>query len=778
MKRFLLTVGVSLVSLSFYSLDPLPLYQQPSASVNDRVQDLLSRMTLEEKVAQTYCIWSQKKDLLLAEDGTFDAEKAKKTLPHGVGQIARPSEGPLGGGGKDGKTAREMAEFTNAVQKYFVEETRLGIPVIFHEEALHGHAAQDGTHFPQPIALAGTWDEDLVQRLFTMTADEASARGTSQALTPVVDVARDPRWGRFEETYGEDPYLVSRMGVAAVKGFQGETLPIGERHVIATLKHMTGHGQPESGMNVGPASISRRVLREVFFPPFEAAVQEANALSVMASYNEIDGVPSHMNRWLLQDVLRDEWGFDGYVVADYDAVMQLEVLHNVAEDSTAAARKAVSAGVDVEMPDPYAFPSLLSLVQSGALEESVLDTAVARTLRGKFLVGLFDHPYVDPDYAEKTVGSEANAVLAKEAALKSIVLLKNEQLLPLDTTQYKNIALIGPNADAVLLGGYSDEPKYAVTVREGLENKLGEGVNLRYAEGTRITEPGSWYKDPVELPDPQEDEQRMQEAEALAQESDVIVLAIGGNELTSREAWSDTHMGDRTDLQMVGNQLELYQRLQKTGKPIVVLLFNGRPLAINEVAETAPALLECWYLGQEAGNAVADVLLGDYNPSAKLSATIPRSVGHLPAYYNYKPSARRGYLFDDASPLFPFGFGMSYTTYDYSNLKLAKTQIGTDESVKVSVDVTNSGERAGEEIVQMYIRDQVSSMTRRVMELKGFGKVALAPGETKTVTLEITPAKLAFYNYDMERVVEPGRFDIMVGPSSAEHKTVVLEVTE
>ena len=762
----------------FTSFQEQPIYKNPAAPVEARVRDLLGRMTLEEKVAQTLCIWQQKGKLILTADGQFDAAKARKNLPNGVGQIGRPSEGPKGGGGKDGKNAREMAEFTNAVQRYFVEETRLGIPVIFHEECLHGHAAQDGTHFPQPIALAGTWDEDLIQRLFTMTADEASSRGASQALTPVVDVARDPRWGRFEETYGEDPYLVSRMGVAAVKGFQGDTLPIGDKHLIATLKHMTGHGQPESGMNVGPASISRRVLREVFFPPFETAVQEANALSVMASYNEIDGVPSHMNRWLLQDVLRDEWGFEGYVVADYEAIMQLEKIHHVAKDSTEAARKAIEAGVDIELPDPYAYASLLPLVKSGQLPEAVLDSSVARLLRGKFLVGLFDNPYVDPDYAERIVGSAEHAALAKEAALKSITLLKNNGLLPLDASQYQNIAIIGPNADAVLLGGYSDEPKYFITVREGLQNKLGDQVTLRYAEGCRITEPGSWYQDPVQLPNPQEEQQRMQEAEAVARQSDVIILAIGGNELTSREAWSPTHMGDRTNLQMVGNQLELYQRLQATGKPIVVLLFNGRPLAVNEVAETAPALLECWYLGQESGNAVADVLFGDYNPSAKLAATVPRSVGHLPAYYNYKPSARRGYLFDEVSPLYPFGFGLSYTTYDYKNLRLAKKQIGKNESVTVSVEVTNSGDRTGEEIVQMYLHDQVSSITRRVQELKGFAKVSLAPGETKTVTLEITPEKLAFYNYDMEKVVEPGLFDVMVGPSSAKYDTVELEVIE
>ena len=371
------------------------MYKNPNIPVDERVEDLISRMTLDEKIAQIMCIWGMKKQLILNEDGSFDEQKASRNIPHGIGQIGRPSEG-YDRDLQQNRTAREMAEFTNAVQKYFIEKTRLGIPVVFHEECLHGHAAKDGTSFPQPIALAGTWDENLIQRLFSMTALEARSRGAHQALTPVVDVCREPRWGRVEETYGEDPYLVSRISVSAVKGFQGEGPGINKEHVVATLKHMTGHGQPESGMNVGPANYSERIIREIFLPPFKACVQEAGALSVMASYNEIDGVPSHVNRWMLTDVLRGEWGFKGYVVSDYYGIQELYTRHKVAKDKREAAKRALYAGVDIELPDMDSYPEIKGLVESGELPMEMLDTAVRRLLRPKFLLGLFEDPYVDP----------------------------------------------------------------------------------------------------------------------------------------------------------------------------------------------------------------------------------------------------------------------------------------------------------------------------------------------------------------------------------------------
>lgn len=754
------------------------MYKNPEKSVDERVEDLLSRMTIDEKVAQIMCVWLQKQELLLNDDASFNEQKAAENLPHGIGQIGRPSEG-YDRNLLQNRNPREMAEFTNSVQKYFVEKTRLGIPVMFHEECLHGHAAKDGTSFPQSIALAGTWDEDLVQRLFSMTALEARSRGAHQALTPVVDICREPRWGRVEETYGEDPYLVSRIGVAAVKGFQGEGPAIDREHMIATLKHMTGHGQPESGMNIGPANYSERIIREVFLPPFKACVQETSALSVMASYNEIDGVPSHVNRWMLTDILRGEWGFNGYVVADYHAIQELYTRHNIARDKREAAIKAISAGVDIELPDMDSYTEIKHLVESGELLMEVLDTAVRRLLRPKFLLGLFEDPYVDPEKAETIVGSYENAKLALEAAQKSITLLKNERnLLPLDSSKYKKIGVIGPNANQILFGGYTDTPPYFVTALEGIEREVGKEKVL-YAEGCRITEPGNWYLDPVVRPDPEEDQKRMEEAVEIARETDLVILVLGGNELTSREAWgTDAHLGDRANLELVGNQNELARRIIELDKPVVVALFNGKPLSINYLNENAPAILECWYLGQESGNALADVIFGKINPSGKLPISFARSVGHLPVFYNYKPSARRGYLFDDVSPLFAFGYGLSYTTFEYGNVRLAKSIIGINETTAISVDINNTGNRAGDEVVQMYIRDRVSSVTRPVKELKGFSRISLEPGEKKTVTIDITPEKLSFYDIDMNRVVEPGDFDIMVGSSSRDEdlQSVVLTV--
>jgi beta-glucosidase len=714
------------------------------------------------------CLWRSKAETLVDADGNFDSAKAKKALGQGagIGQVGRPSDA-----GK-GKDARGMAELTNAIQKFFIEEMPLGIPVIFHEECLHGHAAIGGTSFPQPIGLGATFNPELVEELFTMTALEARSRGTHQALTPVVDVARDPRWGRVEETYGEDPYLVARLGVAAVRGFQGDASFRDKTRVMATLKHFAAHGQPESGMNCAPANVSARLLHETFLSTFKAAIHEAGAISVMASYNEIDGVPSHANRWLLRDVLRKEWGFKGFVVSDYYAIWELGYRpethgHFVAKDKAESSRLAVKAGVNIELPDPDCYLQLASLVRKGLLREGELDELVAPMLLWKFKLGLFEDPYVDPDTADKVTGCEAHRALALRAARETITLLKNEnQTVPLDPAKLKTIAVIGPNANRSLLGGYSGVPRKSMTVLEGIKARAGAGIRVVYSEGCKITTSGSWNEDKVAASDPDEDRRQIAEAVALAKDSDVIVLAIGGNEQTSREAWSLTHLGDRARLDLVGRQEELVQAMAALGKPVVAFLFNGRPLAVSKLAETIPAIFECWYLGQEAGQAVAEVLFGDVNPSGKLPITIPRSVGHLPVFYNYKSSARRGYLFDDVTPLYPFGFGLSYTEFEFKNLRLKKERIKVGESTTVEVDITNTGKRAGAEVVQMYIRDLVSSVTRPIQELKGFRKVPLAPGETRTITLEITPDALSFYDIDMQYRVEPGEFEIQVGHSS------------
>jgi len=747
---------------------PVPAYRNPKLSVQRRVKDLLSRMTLEEKVAQMLCIWQQKSSTMVDEKGRFDPQKATAHLKDrlGLGQVGRPSDA---GGGRN---ARETAELTNDIQRFFVENTRLGIPVVFHEECLHGQAAIDATSFSQPIGLGATFDPELVRRLFEMTAYEARARGTHQALTPVVDVAREPRWGRVEETYGEDPYLVSRMGIAAVQGFQGDATFKDKKHVIATLKHFAAHGQPESGTNCAPVNVSERVLREVFLYPFKKALEEGGAISVMASYNEIDGVPSHANKWLLRDVLRKEWGFKGYVVSDYFAIRELNERpdlfgNHLAEDRLQAAALAAQAGVNIELPDPDCYPYIVELVRKGLLKESLIDELVAPMLAWKFRLRLFEDPYVDPAVAERIVGCDAHRELAFQAARETITLLKNDDgLAPLNPRRVKTIAVIGPNADRQMLGGYSGAPKHYTTLLQGIRDRVGPSVKVLYHEGCKITIGGSWQQDDVTPSDPNEDRKSIAEAVKVAKRADVVILAIGDNEQTSREAWALNHLGDRASLDLVGLQDQLIDAIAATGKPIVAVLFNGRPISICNLAAKASTIFECWYLGQETGRALAEAIFGDINPGGKLPITIPRSVGHIPAYYNHKPAARRGYLFDDVTPLYAFGFGLSYTRFEFSKPQLKKSVIGRNESTVVRVDVANVGLRTGDEVVQMYIRDKVSSVTRPVKELKGFQRITLSPGETKTVSLEIAPEHLAFYNIDMEYVVEPGEFEIMVGNSS------------
>jgi beta-glucosidase len=768
--------------VSVKAMQKTPAYQNPKLPSAKRVQDLMKRMTLEEKAAQMLCIWQQKADTLVDAKGNFDLKKAKKAFRdrRGLGQVGRPSDA---GGGKG---ARGMAELTNDIQRFFLENSRLGIPVIFHEECLHGHAAPEGTSFPQPIALGATFNPELVESLFAMTALEARLRGAHHALTPVVDVAREPRWGRVEETYGEDPYLVSRLGIAAVKGFQGNRNFRDKKHVLATLKHFVGHGQPESGMNCAPANVSMRVLRETFLYTFREALREAGAVTLMASYNEIDGVPSHANKWLLRDVLRKEWGFKGFIVSDYYAIWELGYRpdthgHFVAKDKKESCRLSVEAGVNIELPDPDCYLHLVELVKKGVLKEKQLDEMVAPMLFWKFELGLFDDPYSDPDEAERVVGSDDHRGKALNAARQAVTLLKNEnQTAPLDLSKLKTIAVIGPNADRSLLGGYSGVPKHDVSVLEGIKQKVGKRAKVLYSEGCKITIGGSWNQDAVTASDPIEDRKAIAEAVKVAKKADVIVLAIGGNEQTSREAWNLQHMGDRTSLDLIGRQEELVKAMVALGKPVIVFLFNGRPLSVNYLNETVPVIYECWYLGQETGHAIADVLFGDYNPGGKLPISFPRSAGHLPVFYNYKPSARRGYLFDDVSPLYAFGYGLSYTTFELENARLVKSRIAKKRSTQVLVDVVNTGNRAGSEVVQLYIRDLVSSVTRPVKELKGFKRVWLEAGERTTVTLDITPGALAFFDVNMKYVVEPGDFEIMVGTSSrdADLTKLALRVTD
>lgn len=761
-----------------------PLYKQSGAPVGARVDDLLKRMTLEEKIAQMQCVWIGK-GALQHPDTSFDPAKAAAAYPHGIGMFARPSDRQLGAAsaaGNDGSTAnrgpKETADYVNAVQKWAMERTRLGIPVFMHEEALHGYVARDATSFPQAIGLASSFDPDLVTKVFSVAAREMRARGTNLALAPVVDVAREPRWGRIEETYGEDPHLCGVMGKAAVIGFSGETLPLAPDKVYATLKHMTGHGQPESGTNIGPANVGERLLREDFFPPFEKIVRETKIAAVMPSYNEIDGIPSHANRWLLTDVLRKEWGFEGVTVSDYMAVDELVTRHHLAADVKEAARQAVKAGVDVETPDPKGYAKLGELVAEGKVSVAEIDAAVRRILKLKFEAGMFENPYADAGRADGLTATPDAVALARQAAVKSAVLLKNERnLLPLDGKKVGKVLLLGTHAKDTPIGGYSDVPRHVVSVYEGLQAEAkAQGFQLAYSEGVRITEGHVWGKDEIEFTKPEVNARLIADAVEAAKSADTIVMVLGDNEQTSREAWANNHLGDRTTLDLMGQQNDLARAIFALNKPTVVVLLNGRPLSANLLAERAGALLECWYLGQETGHAVADLLFGRANPGGKLPVTIARNTGQLPMYYNRKPSTRRGYIDGVTTPLYPFGYGLSYTRFDISAPRLEQARIAANGSTRVQVDVKNVGRVAGDEVVQLYIRDDVSSVTRPLLELKGFARVTLQPGEQRTVTFDIKPGDLAFYGADMKRAVEPGTFTIFAGPDSVNLKKTTLTV--
>lgn len=773
-------------------------YKNPKLANDVRVKDLLSRMTLEEKVAQMWCHWeSQAKVKILNAQGELDEAQLAKRAPNGLGQVARPSEG--GGNGALGKgfNAYETAIFANKIQKYFVEKTRLGIPVMFHEESLHGNQSRDATAFPTHLALGSTWNEALLTEVYTHVAEEVRLRGGHQVLAPVVDLGRDPRWGRTEETLGEDPYHVSRMAVAEIKAYQGganvENIPA--RHVISTLKHFGVHGASEGGLNIAPSFVDERTLREVYFPSFKACV-DVGAKSLMPCYNELSGIPAHSNKWLLNDLLRKEWGFKGTIVSDYFAIANLIDDHQIASNDAEAAKWAVDAGVDVETPNMDKYNSVVDLVKSGKIEIAVINEIVSHVLTAKFQLGLFENPYTDPEEARRVVGSKENRNLALRAAQESMVLLKNtNNILPLKLGKYKKIAIVGPNADRCILGGYADVPKQTITPLQAISSELlalshelplangssnlkAQSPKLIYAEGVHLTDEGNWFSEnaATKATDPEVNRKNIKLAIEAVKDADIILYFGGANEVIYREGWSSTHSGDRPDIDLYGEQNELILALAKLKKPMVGFVFSGPPLACKTLDDNTDALVQCWFLGQETGDAVADLIFGKINPSGKLPITIPRSAGHIPAYYSYKPSAKRGYNLAETSPLYPFGHGLSYTTFDYSDLKISSPTIKNGQNVNVSVDVTNSGAVEGAEVVQLYIRDIVSSVTRPIKELKDFSKINLKPSEKKTVTFTITPDKLSFYNRDMKKIIEPGDFEIMIGTSSMVNQKIKFTI--
>jgi len=770
MKNIVLLIMITQLNLS---MAQAPRYKDAALSIDERLEDLISRMTIEEKAAQLVSFWSMDSTVFSA-DGEYAGVRDLEKVKYGIGAITYylPNS--------PNQPQSWFAKCHNNVQKYAIEKSRLGIPVFIYGEALHGLIGYGATSFPQAIALGCTWDLQLIENISRAAAIEARSRGITQVLAPVLDLALDPRWGRFEECYGEDPYLVAELACASVHGFQGRSLPVSEDHVVATLKHFAGHGQPEAGKNLAPVTISERTFRASHLFPFEMAITKAGAQSVMAGYNEWDGVPNHTNARLLTKILREEWGFKGYVMSDLAGLDLVYKNHLAAADSAEAGRLALKAGLDLDLGSQGCFTALMTEVKKGTISESEITQAAKRVLRTKFLCGLFDNPYVDPNNVNKKLKIKEHQALALQAAHEAMVLLKNQNnILPLNAKTIKTLAVIGPNAASIHLGGYSTVPMQGVSVLEGIQNYSRGKFEVVYAEGCKITVNQECHAEVNEKPilsSPDADKLMINNAVNIAQKSDAIILVLGENELINREAWAENHLGDTDDLNLVGSQNDLAKEIISLGKPVVVLLFNGRPLTISYLQEHADAIIECWYLGQETGNAVADVIFGNANPGGKLSVTFPRSVGQLPCYYNKKPSVFRDYVLSDSSPLYPFGYGLSYTNFEYHNLKIHPAVISADETCEVSVEITNTGKMSGAEIVQLYIHDIVSMPTRPIKELKDFTRIKLNPGETETVRFILNAAKLSAFDLNMERTLETGNFEIMVGKNSADFLSDTLTI--
>ncbi|ANS76719.1 glycosyl hydrolase [Paenibacillus yonginensis] len=747
-------------------------YKDAALPAAERAEHLLSLMNVEEKVGQLVQPFGWQTYENNGGTITLTEDFKEQVRNGGVGSLygvlrADPWTGVTL---ESGLSAKEGAEAVNQIQRYAVENSRLGIPILIGEECSHGHMAIDGTVFPVPLLLGSTWNVDLYREMCRAVAAETRAQGGAVTYSPVLDVVRDPRWGRTEECFAEDPYLIGEFAAASVQGLQGESLA-SDSSVAATLKHFVGYGSSEGGRNAGPVHMGWRELLEVDLYPFKKAV-EAGAASIMPAYNEIDGVPCTVNTELLDGVLRKQWGFDGMVITDCGAIDMLAAGHDVAEDGLDASVQAIEAGIDMEMSGAMFGSYLLQAAREGKLAEEVLDRAVLRVLTLKFKLGLFEKPYADPQRAERVIGSAEHKALAQRLAEEGIILLKNEnQTLPLAPGSGK-IAVIGPNADQGYnqLGDYtSPQPSEKVaTVLKGIQARLqNENRHVLYAPGCRIKG---------------DSREGFETALACAEEAETVILVMGGSSArdfgegtidlktgaskVTDDSWNDMECGegiDRMTLGLAGVQLELMQEIRKLGKRLIVVYINGRPIAEPWVDEHADAILEAWYPGQEGGHAIARILFGDVNPSGRLTISIPKHVGQLPVYYNGKRSRGKRYLEEDSKPRYPFGYGLSYTTFAYDNLRISRTSMTVEESALVTVDVTNTGGMAGSEVVQLYISDAVSAVSRPFMELKGFAKVALEPGETKTVSFEIGVEQLQYIGRNLKPEVEPGQFRIHVG---------------
>ncbi|HLO28461.1 MAG TPA: glycoside hydrolase family 3 N-terminal domain-containing protein [Anaerolineales bacterium] len=739
-------------------------------STAKRVSDLLSQMTLDEKLAQIGSYWIYE----LQTKGQLDQLKIEEKLKHGIGQLTRLA-------GASTLEPQSAAKAANIIQRFLVENTRLGIPAIVHEECCSGAMMLGGSMYPQMLGLASTFQPELAEQMTTVIRKQLRAIGAHQGLAPVLDVSRDPRWGRVEETFGEDPTLVSHFGMAYIRGLQGQDLTEG---IIATGKHFIGHSLSQGGLNCGPVHIGQRELWDVFLAPFQAAIRDAGLASIMCSYPELDGEVVAASRRILTDLLRETLGFEGLVVSDYHAINMIHEYHKMTADKSEAARLALYAGIDVELPrtDYYDRPLRMAL-EAGEINLELVDTAVCRHLQKKFEAGLFESPYVDEDHAYEVFETSEQRCLARELARKSMVLLKNDGLLPLKKS-IPTLAVIGPNAHdgRNQLGDYSyaamlslmqftkpensafvesdsaalaERAVKVVTVCDGVREIVSPNTQVLYAKGCdNLTD----------------DQSGFEEAVKTAEQADVVVLVLGDRSgMIPTCTTGETR--DSADLHLPGAQEELAKAILATGKPVVVVLVNGRPFAIPWLDESANAILEAWLPGEEGGRAVVDILFGDVNPGGKLPITFPRHVGQVPTFYNYKPSGMRSnwyvdYVSEKVTPLYPFGYGLSFTSFVYSDLSLSSRKAAVHESVDISLKVSNHGAQAGDEVVQLYIRDEYASTPRPVKELKGYARLTLRPAETRTVTFHLPTDQMAFYDDELNLILEPGKIEVMVGSSS------------
>ena len=768
MKHTLLYITVAALCFGCSS-EKEPVYKQASAPIESRVSDLISRMTLEEKIGQIICPLGWEMYTKIDENTVVASDLFKQQM----------DEAPIGSYWatlradpwtqktlENGLNPELAAKALNALQKYAVEETRLGIPIIFAEECPHGHMAIGATTYPTSMSQASTFNKDLIFRMGQAIGLEARLQGANVGYGPVLDIAREPRWSRVEETFGEDPYLTGVLGTAFVQGMQGEDISDG-KHVYATLKHLAAYGVPRGGHNGNMADIGMRALLDEYLPGFQAAVEVGKAATVMTSYNTMDGVPCSSNTYLLQDLLRKKWGFEGFVYSDLFSIDGIAGAH-VAADLEGAGIQAIEAGVDMDL-GASAYRKLTQAVKDGKVKESYIDRAVANVLRLKFKMGLFENPYVSPEEAKKIVNCEEHRQIAREVAREGTVLLKNDGILPLKAEKIRRIAVVGPNADVIYnyLGDYTSpqERSKVVTILDAVKAKL-PNAHVDYVKGCAIRDVAN---------------SNIPAAVAAARNADVVIVAVGGSSardfrtkyISTGAATVDESAGpsdmecgegfDRATLNLLGDQEKLIKAIAATGKPMVTVYIEGRPLNMNLANEVSNALLTAWYPGEEGGNGICDVLFGDYNPSGRLPMSIPLNEGQIPVHYSQGP--QRDYMDSPGTPLYTFGYGLSYTTFAYSDLQLSEGD-GKDILQKVTCTVTNTGDCDGDEVAQLYIKDQVSSVAVPPIRLKGFEKVTLTKGESKTVTFNLNRKDLSIYDKDMNFVAEPGKFTVMVGGAS------------